>query len=142
MSDYKHRMSLAVPQALMPQANQLALIVGVSEHDDKTFTHANWQDKDGNLYAVCSTVIKPIVLLLADVSLADSPLQTKGADLSLAQQALDKVVKYKQGDKASTAKIMCAVDFEPLQVFSDMGLTIIESDFYGYSDDQLNSTGR
>ncbi|WP_105245427.1 hypothetical protein [Psychrobacter sp. Marseille-P5312] len=122
MSDYKHRMSLAVPQALMPQANQLALIVGVSEHDDKTFTSANWQDKDGNLYAVCSTVIKPVVLSLADVSLADSPLQTKGADLSLAQQALDKVVRYKQGDKVSSDTIMCAIDFEPLQVFSDMGL--------------------
>lgn len=35
MSEYKHRMSLAVPQALMPQANQLALIVGVSEYDGK-----------------------------------------------------------------------------------------------------------
>ena len=46
MSDYKHRMSLAVPQALMPQANQLALIVGVSSDDDKTFTAANWQDKE------------------------------------------------------------------------------------------------
>ena len=38
MSDYTHRMSLVVPQALMPQANQLALIVGVSSDDDKTFT--------------------------------------------------------------------------------------------------------
>lgn len=128
MSDYKHRMSLAVPQTLMTQANQLALIVGVSEHDDKTFTTTNWQDKDGNLYAVCSAVIKPIVLSLIDTPLADSPLQTKGADLSLAQQALDKVVKYNQGDKASTSSIMCAIDFEPLQAFTDMGLTIIESD--------------
>lgn len=124
MSEYKHRMSLAVPQTLMPQANQLALIVGESEHDNETFTHANWQDANDNLYAVCSTVIKPIVLSLVDTPLADSPLQTKGADLSLAQQALDKVVMYKQGDKASTAKIMCAIDFEPLQAFSDMGLTL------------------
>lgn len=54
MSDYKHRMSLAVPQTLIPQANQLALIVGENPDDDKTFTSANWQDKDGSLYAVCS----------------------------------------------------------------------------------------
>ena len=130
MSDYKHRMSLAVPQALMPQANQLALIAGVSEHDDNTFTTANWQDKDGNLYSVCSTVIKPVVLGLFGISLADItlPAHASKADVTAAQQALDKVVMYKQGDKASTAKIMCAIDFEPLQAFADMGLTIVETD--------------
>ena len=130
MSQYKHRMSLAVPQALMTQANQLALIVGVSEHDDKTFTTANWQDKDGNLYAVCSTVIKPVVLGLFGVSLSNITLPTHAinADITAAQQALDKVVMYKQGDKVSTANIMCAIDFEPLAAFADMGLTIIETD--------------
>lgn len=128
MSDYKHRMSLAVPQALMAQANQLSLIVGVSEHDDKTFTAANWQDKDGNLYAVCSTVIKPVVLGLFSINLSNItlPAHAINADVTAAQQALDKVVMYKQGDKVSTDKIMCAIDFDPLTAFADMGLTITE----------------
>ena len=128
MSQYTHRMSLAVPQALMAKANQLALIVGESSDDDKTFTTANWQDKDSNLYAICSTVIQPVVLGLFGVSLTDItlPVHAINADVTAAQQALDKVVMYKQGDKASTTKIMCAIDFEPLQAFSDMGLTIIE----------------
>ena len=131
MSDYKHRMSLAVPQALMPQANQLALIVGVSEYDDNTFTTANWQDANGNLYAVCSTVIKPVVLGLFGISLSNItlPAHASNADVVAAQQALDKVVMYKQGDKASTAKIMCAIDFEPLTAFADMGLTIKEESY-------------
>lgn len=128
MSDYKHRMSLAVPQALTAKANQLALIVGVSEYDDNTFTTTNWQDSDGNLYAVCSTVIKPVVLGLFGISLSNItlPAHAINADVTAAQQALDKVVMYKQGDQASTAKIMCAIDFEPLQAFADMGLAIIE----------------
>lgn len=128
MSEYKHRMSLAVPQALMAKANQLALIVGVSEHDDKTFAAANWQDKDGNLYAVCSTVIKPVVLGLFGISLTDItlPAHAINADVVAAQQALDKVVMW-QGDKASPTSIMCAIDFEPLQAFADMGLTVIET---------------
>lgn len=130
MSDYKHRMSLAVPQALIGKANQLALIVGESSDDDKTFTVANWQDQDDNLYAVCSTVIKPVVLGLFGINLTDItlPAHAINADITAAQQALDKVVMYKQGDQASTAKIMCAIDFESLQAFADMGLTIIESD--------------
>ncbi len=130
MSEYKHRMSLAVPQTLMSKANQLALIVGESSDDDKTFTSANWQDRDGNLHAVCSTVIKPVVLGLFGINLTDITLPDHAinADVTAAQQALDKVVMYKQGDKASTAEIMCAIDFEPLQAFADMGLMIIESD--------------
>ena len=128
MSEYKHRMSLTVPQALMAKANQLALIVGVSEYDDKTFTTANWQDANGNLYAVCSTVIKPVVLGLFGINLSNItlPAHAINADITAAQQALDKVVMYKQGDKASTTSIMCAIDFEPLTAFADMGLTIIE----------------
>ncbi len=130
MSEYTHRMTLAVPQALIAKANQLALIVGVSEYDDNTFTTANWQDKDGNLYAVCSTVIKPVVLSMFGISLTDItlPAHAINADVTAAKQALDKVVMYKQGDKASTASIMCAIDFEPLTAFADMGLTIIETD--------------
>ena len=128
MSQYTHRMTLAVPEQHMVQANQLALIAGESPDDVNTFTQANWEDKYGNRYSVCSTVIKPIVLGLLNTPLADSPLKAEGADLTQAQQAMDKVVMYKQGDKVSTTKIMCAIDFEPLQAFADMGLTIIESD--------------
>lgn len=128
MSQYTHRMTLAVPELLMPQANQLALIAGESLDDVNTFVNANYQDSVGNKYAVCSTVIKPIVLSLLTTPLANSVLQAEGVDVTQAQQALDKVVMYKQGDKASTTKIMCAIDFEPLTAFSDMGLTITESD--------------
>ncbi len=130
MSDYKHRMSLAVPQELMPQANNLALIAGLSAADINTFTTTNWQDKDGNIYAVCSTVIKPVVLGLFGIRLTDIalPAHAINADVVAAQQALDKVVMYKQGDKASTTSIMCAIDFEPLAAFADMGLTVIETD--------------
>lgn len=126
MSDYKHRMTLVVPELLIPQANQLALIAGESPNDDQTFTNANWQDADGNLYAVCSAVIKPVVLSMLGISLTDItlPAHAVNADVVAAQQALDKVVMYKQGDKASTAKIMCAIDFEPLTAFADMGLTV------------------
>ncbi len=129
-TQYTHRMTLAVPESLMAAANQLALIAGESLDDVNTFTTANWQDSDGNKYAVCSTVIKPIVLAMIGKPVADItlPAHAINADVAAAQQALDKVVMYKQGDQASTAKIMCAIDFEPLQAFSDMGLTIVESD--------------
>lgn len=128
MSDYKHRMSLSVPQALIAKANQLTLIVGESSDDDKTFTHANWQDKDGNLYAVCSTVIKPVVLSMFGISLSNITLPTHAvnADVTAAQQALDMLVLYDGTQQVSTDSIMCAVDYDPLPTLEAMGLSVIE----------------
>ena len=118
MSEYIHRMTLAVPQSLIPQANQLALIAGESPDDVNTFTNANWQDADGNLYAVCSTVIKPIVL--------DMFGQT--VDNTDAQSAIDVAVMYSDGVKATPDKIVIAIDIEPLLAFEAMGLIMVVSE--------------
>ena len=118
MSEYIHTMTLAVPQSLMPQANQLALIAGESPDDVNTFTKANWQDADGNLYAVCSTVIKPIVL--------DMFGQT--VDNTDAKSALDASVMYSDGVKATPTSIVIAVDIDPMEAFAAMGLTMIVSE--------------
>ena len=117
MSEYIHRMTLAVPQSLIPQANQLALIAGESPDDVNTFTNANWQDADGNLYAVCSTVIKPIVL--------DMFGQT--VDNTDAQSAIDVAVMYSDGVKATPNSIVIAIDIDPMTAFEAMGLTIVGS---------------
>jgi len=69
-TQYTHRVTIAVPEAHTSDANQLALCLGESAADDQTFTTTNWQDADGNLYAVCSTVAKPVF-----VELASQPLQ-------------------------------------------------------------------
>ena len=128
MSQYTHRMTLVVPEQLMPQANQLALIAGESLADVNTFTQANYQDKDGHKYAVCSTVIKPIVLSLLDTPLVDSPLQVEGADLAQAQAAMDNVIMYEQGVTATPDSIYIAIDYDPLGFFSSLGLTAIETE--------------
>lgn len=126
MTQYTHRMSLIVPESLMAAANQLALIAGESPDDVHTFTQANYQDSVGNKYAVCSTVIKPIVLSLLSTPLADSPLQAEGADISLAQAAMDKVVMYADGVTATPEHIYIAIDVEPHEFFTNLGLTTQE----------------
>ena len=69
-TEYQQLATIAAPAAHMPDANQLALALGESSADDRTFTTATWQDADGNLYAVCSTVAKPVF-----AELAGQPLQ-------------------------------------------------------------------
>jgi len=69
-TEYQQLATIAAPAAHIPDANQLALALGESSADDQTFTAAPYQDADGNLYAVCSTVAKPIF-----AELAGQPLQ-------------------------------------------------------------------
>lgn len=128
MSEYKHRMTIVVPELLISQANQLALIAGESPDDVNTFTNANWQDVDGNIYAVCSTVIKPIVLQMFGQPVADSILTAEGADTALAQQALDVAVMYSEGVKITPESIIIAVDIDPMEAFAAMGLTPIQNE--------------
>jgi len=83
---YIHRVTIAVPAPLIPDANQLALVLGESASDDQTFTAANYQDADGNLYAVCSTVAKPVFVELASQPL-QAPARVPDVDIEAATRA-------------------------------------------------------
>ena len=123
MTEYKHRLTLAVPELLMPEANQLALVAGESDNDDNTFTKASWTDEAGNLYSVCSTISKPIVLELLTKGLPATQTN-ENVDYALATRALDKVVVLAEGVKASPDSITLAIDIEPLKAFKLMGLSV------------------
>jgi len=85
-TDYQLRITLACPDAHIAEANQLALCLGESAADDRTFTAANYQDAAGNLYAVCSTVAKPVFVELAAQPL-QAPAHAPDADLDAASRA-------------------------------------------------------
>ena len=86
MTQYKQRATIATPLAHTTDANQLALSLGESAADDQTFTTASYQDASGNLYAVCSTVAKPIFSEMAGQPL-QAPDHTLGMDLVAATRA-------------------------------------------------------
>jgi hypothetical protein len=85
-TEYKQRATIASPVAHIAEANQLALALGESAADDKTFNTAAWQDAEGNLYAVCSTVAKPIFAQIAGQPL-QAPDHAPDMDLAAATRA-------------------------------------------------------
>ena len=85
-TEYSQRASIASPVAHIPDANQLALCLGESSADDHTFTTASYQDADGNLYAVASTVAKPIFAEMAGQPLK-APDHAPDMDLAAAKRA-------------------------------------------------------
>lgn len=127
MTQYVHTMSIIVPQVLIAQANQLALIAGESYADVYTFDQADWADLNGNLYALCSTVVKPIVLnmIMQPLSSSDAPLTSDAADSVMAQQALDSVVMYEQDLLLTNSNITVVIDVELAMVLSSLGLSPI-----------------
>jgi len=85
-TEYIQRATTATPLAHIPDANQLALCLGESTQDDRTFTTASYQDASGNLYAVCSTVAKPVFAQLAGQPL-QAPDHAPDMDLAAATRA-------------------------------------------------------
>ena len=83
---YQQRATIAAPAAHIPDANQLALCLGESSADDHTFITASYQDAQGNLYAVCSTVAKPIFAEMAGQPLK-APAHSPDMDLAAATRA-------------------------------------------------------
>jgi len=83
---YINKATIAAPVAHIPDANQLALCLGESNADDQTFSAASYQDADGNLYAVCSTVAKPVFAELAGQRL-QAPAHSPDMDLAAATRA-------------------------------------------------------
>ena len=85
-TQYRQKATIATPAAHIPDANQLALCLGESSADDRTFTTATWQDADGNLYAVCSTVAKSVFAEMAGQPL-QAPDHAPDMDLAAATRA-------------------------------------------------------
>ena len=125
---YQQLATIAAPAAHMPDANQLALALGESSADDRTFTTATWQDADGNLYAVCSTVAKPIF-----AQIAGQPLQAPdhAPDMDLAAATRSQALLQINGGKA-TPDVIAVILGNRLESAQDhiaaLGLTRVEQD--------------
>lgn len=50
------RITVACPEALISDANNLAMVLAKSEADNLTYREPTWEDANGNVYAVASFV--------------------------------------------------------------------------------------
>ena len=127
-TEYQQRATIATPDAHVPDANQIALALGESSADDQTFTNASYQDADGNLYAVCSTVAKPIF-----AQIAGQPLQAPdhAPDMDLAAATRAQALLQINGGIASP-DVIAVILGDRLESAQDhiaaLGLTRVEQD--------------
>lgn len=126
MSEWIHVLTIAVPESLMAQANQLALAIGTSEDDVSTFQNADWTDGVNN-FAVCST--RAVDKIFDYVAAVDT---TGNAELAEGLAALSFVTVTTDADGVETitgddqSKIRVIVDMDPFAALELFGLHRID----------------
>lgn len=126
MSEWTHVLTIAVPELLITQANQLALAIGTSDDDDNTFRTADWTDDAGN-FSVCSTrAVDKIFDYVGLVDISENTLLAEG----LAALSFVAVTTDENGAQTITgndsANIRVVVDADPFYALELLGLHRIE----------------
>ena len=123
------RLTIACPNALRDDANNLAMVLGYRPDDAETYVGLNWQDAGGNLYACASLPVSDTF-----TTAAQSGLQRPAWDV-------DNIIDMDAARRAQTAQVFsltpvtaipdkltaCAGD-DALSTLAAMGLVPFEVD--------------
>lgn len=113
------RVTIACPEALIGDANQLALCLGYGEADAQTYGAPAWQDAAGNIYAVASALVSEAFAATAGSSMAEPPW---GADMAAAARAQASI---RIGGSADPAYIVAVFDENPQAALEVLGVTAV-----------------
>lgn len=116
MSENMHTLVIVVPESLEYQAGQLALLLGTSQADERTFRDFGWRDEQGNTFAVSAPVVSA-----EWIESAENPEPKEGVDMGAALEAHGLL----QWDSAtpSADHITVVMDVVPTEAVADFGLT-------------------
>ena len=111
------RVTIACPDGLIGDANQLALCLGLGPEDAQTYGEAVWQDAAGNRYAVASAVVGEGFLAASGAGLR-SPAWA--VDLAAAARAQSRVTL---GLPAAPDRLAAMLGTTPEAALAGLGLT-------------------
>ena len=122
-------LTIACPDALRDDANDLAMVLGFGPDDALTYGGLNWQDDDGNLYACASLTVSDAFTTAAQSGLqrpawdTDSHVNLAGANRAQAALVFSLTPVTAMPDKLTA----CAGD-DALATLAAMGLSQVEVD--------------
>ena len=121
------RLTIACPEALRDDANNLAMVLGYRPDDAETYVGLNWQDAGGNLYACASLPVSDTF-----TTTAQSPLQRPAWDIDNtvnmagANRAQSVLVFSLTPVAAMPDKLTACAGDDALATLAAMGLTQVE----------------
>ena len=123
------RLTIACPEALRDDANQLAMVLGYGPDDALTYSGLNWQDADGNLYTCASLSVSDTFTTAAQSGLQRPAWDTDNIiDMAGANRAQAALVFSLDPVAAMPDKLTACVGDDALVVLAAMGLTQVEVD--------------
>jgi len=123
------RITIACPDALRDDANQLAMVLGYGPSDAETYGSLNWLDAGGNLYACASLIVSDAFTTTAQSGLQRPAWDTDNTvNMAGAGRAQAALVFSLTPVTATPDKLTACVGEDALAVLAAMGLTQVEVD--------------
>jgi hypothetical protein len=138
------RITVATPEALRDDANDLAMVLAFGPADGNTYGSLNWQDAEGNLYAAASFEARPEWVTAAQSTLvrpewdtkleSSDPSEPYVINMAGANRAQAALVFWTPSEEtpdapqASTAALTAIGGVDGLEALAMMGLTQLPGD--------------
>ena len=120
-------LAISCPDALRDDANQLAMVLGYGPADAATYGALNWQDDDGNLYAVASLPVSDAFTTTAQSGLQRPTWDTDNhVNMTGANRAQAALVFSMKPVTAMPDKLTACAGDDALATLAAMGLTQVE----------------
>ena len=121
------RLTIACPDALRDDANNLAMTLGYRPDDAGTYVGLNWQDAGGNLYACASLIVSDAFTTTAQSGLQRPSWDTDNIiDMDAARLAQAALVFSLEAVEVAPDKLTACAGDDALATLAAMGLTQVE----------------
>jgi len=121
------RITIACPDALRGDANNLAMVLGYRPDDVQTYVALNWQDAGGNLYACASLIVSDAFTTTAQSGLQRPAWDTDShVNMDAARRAQAALVFSLTPVTATPDKLTACAGDDALATLAEMGLTQVE----------------
>jgi len=121
------RLTIACPDALRDDTNNLAMILGYGPDDAATYGGLNWHDVGGNLYACASLIVSDAFTTAAQSGLQRPAWDTDNTvNMAGANRAQAALVFSLTPVTAMPDKLTACVGDDALATLAAMGLTQVE----------------
>ena len=123
------RLTIACPELMRDDSNQLAMTLGYGPSDAETYVSLNWQDAGGNLYAVASLPVSDAFVSTAQSTLSRPAWDTDShVNMDAARRAQAALIFSLTPVTAMPDKLTACAGDDALAVLAAMGLTQVEAD--------------
>jgi len=123
------RLTIACPEALRDDANNLAMVLGYRPDDAETYVGLNWQDAGGNLYACASLIVSDTFTTTAQSGLQRPSWDTDNhVNMDAARRAQAALVFSLEAVEVAPDKLTACAGDDALATLAAMGLTQVEVD--------------